>query len=67
MLHNWPGNVRELRNVLERMVIVAREGLLQLEHTRPRLWAYRRMAFAAWMPNLPTQDSGSEAEQSFTT
>jgi DNA-binding NtrC family response regulator len=29
MCHSWPGNVRELRNVLERMVIVAREGTLQ--------------------------------------
>ena len=30
LCHSWPGNVRELRNVLERMVIVAREGDLQL-------------------------------------
>jgi DNA-binding NtrC family response regulator len=30
--HSWPGNVRELRNVLERAVIVAREGTVRLEH-----------------------------------
>ncbi len=33
--HSWPGNVRELRNVLERMVIVAREGTLQMHQLPP--------------------------------
>jgi len=37
ILHSWPGNVRELRNVLERMVIGAREGTLQLHHLPPTL------------------------------
>jgi DNA-binding NtrC family response regulator len=37
MGYSWPGNVRELRNVLERMVIVAREGALQLDHLPPTL------------------------------
>jgi DNA-binding NtrC family response regulator len=30
--HSWPGNVRELRNVLERAVIIAGEGLIQPKH-----------------------------------
>ncbi len=30
--HDWPGNVRELRNVLERSVIVAVEGQIELRH-----------------------------------
>jgi transcriptional regulator with PAS, ATPase and Fis domain len=30
--HAWPGNVRELRNVLERAVILAGEGMIQLKH-----------------------------------
>jgi len=30
--HNWPGNVRELRNVLERAVILASEGSIELKH-----------------------------------
>jgi len=30
--HNWPGNVRELRNVLERAVILAGEGTVELRH-----------------------------------
>jgi DNA-binding NtrC family response regulator len=32
--HPWPGNIRELRNVLERALIVAGEGLTQLRHVR---------------------------------
>ena len=28
----WPGNVRELRNVLERAVILAGEGVIQRDH-----------------------------------
>jgi DNA-binding NtrC family response regulator len=28
----WPGNVRELRNVLERAVIIASEGMIQVRH-----------------------------------
>jgi len=30
--HHWPGNVRELRNVLERAVILAGEGAVELRH-----------------------------------
>jgi transcriptional regulator with PAS, ATPase and Fis domain len=30
--HAWPGNVRELRNVLERAVILAGEGTINLTH-----------------------------------
>jgi DNA-binding NtrC family response regulator len=35
---SWPGNVRELRNLLERAVILAGEGEIQLRHL-PRLAA----------------------------
>jgi DNA-binding NtrC family response regulator len=30
--HQWPGNVRELRNVLERAVILAAEGTIEMKH-----------------------------------
>jgi DNA-binding NtrC family response regulator len=30
--HEWPGNVRELRNVLERAVILAGDGNIELRH-----------------------------------
>lgn len=35
--HAWPGNVRELRNVIERAVIVAREGWIDTNHLPPYL------------------------------
>lgn len=33
--HQWPGNIRELRNVLERSVIMAREGTILPAHLPP--------------------------------
>ena len=30
--HSWVGNVRELRNVIERAVIIASDGVLRVEH-----------------------------------
>jgi transcriptional regulator with PAS, ATPase and Fis domain len=33
--YDWPGNVRELRNVLERAVILAGEGTIQMAHLPP--------------------------------
>jgi len=35
--YSWPGNVRELRNVLERGMILAREGWLTRAHLPPEL------------------------------
>jgi DNA-binding NtrC family response regulator len=35
MNHPWPGNIRELRNVLERAVVVAREGTILAAHLPP--------------------------------
>lgn len=35
--HSWPGNVRELRNVLERSLIIAREGTMLASHL-PRIF-----------------------------
>jgi DNA-binding NtrC family response regulator len=32
--HHWPGNVRELRNVIERAVILAGEGMVRADHLR---------------------------------
>ena len=35
MSYSWPGNIRELRNILERAVIIAREGALSRSHFPP--------------------------------
>ncbi|MFZ0134481.1 MAG: sigma 54-interacting transcriptional regulator [Desulfobacterales bacterium] len=37
MAYDWPGNVRELQNVIERGVITARQGRLNLDHALPEL------------------------------
>ncbi|MBM9604446.1 sigma-54 interaction domain-containing protein [Desulfopila inferna] len=34
--YDWPGNVRELQNVIERGVITARHGLLNLDYALPQ-------------------------------
>ena len=39
----WPGNVRELKNVLERAVIMAHEGVLMPEHLQPSFASVRGM------------------------
>ncbi len=33
--HSWPGNIREMRNVLERSVILAKEGTIRTRHLPP--------------------------------
>jgi DNA-binding NtrC family response regulator len=35
--YDWPGNVRELRNVVERAVILARSGWIEVHHLPPFL------------------------------
>jgi DNA-binding NtrC family response regulator len=45
--HNWPGNVRELRNVLERAVILAGEGVIEIKHIPVFLQGRAAMAAAA--------------------
>ena len=44
--HHWPGNVRELRNVLERAVILAGEGTIELKHLPAFLQPRTQMAAA---------------------
>src|ERR1039457_5572081 len=44
--HSWPGNVRELRNVLERAVILAGEGTVELKHVPAFLQGRATMAAA---------------------
>ncbi len=47
----WTGNVRELRNVLERAVILAGNGLIRPEHLPPGF---------AGLPNRTVESTGSE-------
>src|SRR5665213_2944877 len=45
--HDWPGNVRELRNAMERAVIIAGEGTIELRHLAVNLQPRGQSAQAA--------------------
>ncbi len=49
--HEWPGNVRELRNILERAVILAGDGIIRREHLPPGF---------AGLPNRLVEASATE-------
>jgi DNA-binding NtrC family response regulator len=51
--HSWPGNVRELRNVLERAVILAGEGTVEIRHL-PAMLQEMRPTAGAVAPGIPT-------------
>jgi DNA-binding NtrC family response regulator len=62
--HPWPGNVRELRNVIERAVIMAGEGEIQLRHTSgARPAAPREVAAPATSENLFQMAVGARMEE----
>ena len=50
----WEGNVRELRNVVERAVIIAREGTLESRHLAPEF-----RGLPDTRPTVPEQSLGS--------
>ena len=52
----WPGNVRELQNVIERAVITARDGRLNLDRALPAL-----TGTAAETPSPTPADAGGSA------
>ena len=37
LAYNWPGNIRELQNVIERAIITARDGQLNLDRALPEI------------------------------
>lgn len=39
--YSWPGNVRELRNVVERLVILAEDGVVKREHLPEEIKGFR--------------------------
>ena len=59
--HPWPGNVRELRNVIERAVIVARDGWIERRHLPPYVQALKPGAPPTL--TLPAGTTLAEAER----
>jgi transcriptional regulator with PAS, ATPase and Fis domain len=56
----WPGNVRELRNVIERGVILARQGWIEQPHLPPYL---RRAPVTGGGVTVPAGATAAEAER----
>jgi DNA-binding NtrC family response regulator len=54
MNHTWGGNVRELRNVLERAVILAGEGAIEIKHLPAFLQGRSPSAGAAMAATVPS-------------
>ncbi|WP_337172288.1 sigma-54 dependent transcriptional regulator [Gemmatimonas aurantiaca] len=57
---HWPGNVRELRNVIERSVVIARQGWIDLSHLPPYITSARSTGRTL---ELPAHTTLAEAER----
>ena len=57
--YSWPGNVRELRNVMERAIVVAREGSIMPGHLPPNFRAVPQKVQSISVPvvHAPAKDS----------
>ena len=58
--YEWPGNVRELRNVVERAVILAKEGAIEPSHLPDPLTDGRSAASGGAEPAAPTTMAEAE-------
>ena len=61
--YGWPGNVRELQNVIERAVITATEGQLNLERALPEPIVKSSPPDQAAQPELGTIRTAKELEE----
>jgi propionate catabolism operon transcriptional regulator len=60
--YHWPGNVRELRNMVERMVLLAKEGKIDAEMVQ-MLMAGKKRAEATHAPGVPEPAANPEVER----
>jgi len=56
----WPGNVRELRNVIERAVVIARDGWIEPSHLPPQITSTHTTPQSL---ELPARTTLAEAER----
>jgi transcriptional regulator with PAS, ATPase and Fis domain len=61
--YRWPGNVRELENVMERAVITATDGRLNLDRALPELMAQPIQADRTGEPVHGTIRTAKELEE----
>lgn len=58
--YNWPGNVRELQNVIERLAVLAKEGVIRVEDLPPEI---RHPESRIANVNLKLPDEGIDLEE----
>ena len=62
LAHDYPGNVRELRNLLERMIVLSRDGVLRLEEAAGGSVGTRE---ASLEPLIPYRDAKRRFEKRY--
>ena len=62
--YSWPGNVRELENMIERAVVLARDGVISTELLPPSVHKKTKLTTGAF-PELDTDVNFSEQIQAF--
>lgn len=60
--YTWPGNVRELKNVVERLLILARSQVVEVADLTPPIWAGPQVVAK---PGLQSPQSLKEAREAF--
>ena len=60
--YSWPGNVRELKNVVERLLILARSQVVEVADLTPPVWAGPQVVTK---PGAQTPQSLKEAREAF--
>jgi DNA-binding NtrC family response regulator len=61
--YNWPGNIRELRNLMERAVIIAGEGTIQVEHLPGGVSGFTKQTAAAATATTSADQASSAGSQ----
>ncbi len=60
MAYHWPGNIREMRNVLERAVILAGEGMIRMIHLPKNFAASAPLPMAVAVPKPTVEPGGAD-------
>ncbi|KUO48756.1 MAG: hypothetical protein APF76_17885 [Desulfitibacter sp. BRH_c19] len=65
--YSWPGNVREVRNVVERLVILAEDGVVKKEHLPEEIKGYRMVQQSELGSNLIEETERTERQMILKT
>jgi transcriptional regulator with PAS, ATPase and Fis domain len=62
--HPWPGNIRELKNLIEKLVILSKGDLIDLDDLPSEIFSRKAQAVAGYAPEIPVradEDNGGRA------